>query len=375
MPSKTSKTHPSSRLKVPPFPTRAPSLRSRYFDAAGMLLTEFFHQFEHHPSNVHLPSHSQGDIAVQVRHMNAQFPRPIRIAAIWHPYPVQSHGSFLRARRKWLSSASLPQRKANPTELAESAAGETRWRTRGFPHEFWRAGGEASCRQDSAPRAPSRGHPGSRPAAALGGHGAARSARPQPSGPRLADRGGLHLPACRPHPGPGEAVRGLHGPPPNPRFPSPCRARPLTARFLRSRPRLEQQQARSGGSPGSGGGVGSPPQPAKRCVLARATNGVQPSRPLASPSALHPSLPAPSVRDQLPPPGPAEPPSAGPAASPLPRRPPPPLSGPRPRELPGWGGGARGAEASRAGEAGAPAAAAISAPPSRCPFMEMKHPA
>ena len=69
---------------------------------------EFFHQFEHHPANVHLPSHSQGDIAVQVRHMNAQFPRPIRIAAIWHPYPVQSHGSFrallaLRAglERRW----------------------------------------------------------------------------------------------------------------------------------------------------------------------------------------------------------------------------------------------------------------------------------
>lgn len=149
--------------------------------------------------------------------MNAQFPRPIRIAAIWHPYPVQSHGSFLRARRKWLSSASLSQRKANPTELAQSAAGE---RTQEFPHEFWRAGGEASCRQDSTPRAPSRGHPGSRPAAVLGGHGAAHPARPQPSGPRLADRGGLHLPACRPHPGPGEAVRGLHGPPPRPRFPS-----------------------------------------------------------------------------------------------------------------------------------------------------------
>lgn len=87
-----------------------------------MLLTEFLHQLQHHPSDVHLSGHSQGDITVQVRDMDAQFPRSVRVAAIWHPYPVQSHGSFLRARRKWLSSASLPQRKTNPTDSAAPAA-------------------------------------------------------------------------------------------------------------------------------------------------------------------------------------------------------------------------------------------------------------
>ncbi|XP_070234658.1 uncharacterized protein [Bos mutus] len=201
-------------------------------------------------------------------------------------------------------------------------------------------------------------------------------ARPQPSGPRLADRGGLHLPACRPHPGPGEAVRGLHGPPPRPRFPSvPAGPGPSPSASCAPGPDWSSNGRGAGACPAAA--VVSGP------LLCRRNAASWPERLMESsrrcPSPLPPrstplSPPPQSETSSLLPAPPSRPPRVRPPR-PSPAVPPPPLSGPRLRELPGWGGVARGGEASRAGEAGAPAAAAISAPPSRCPFMEMKDPA
>lgn len=82
-----------------------------------------------------------------------------------------------------------------------------------------------------------------------------RPARPQPSCPRLADRGGLHLPACRPHPARGDAARGLHIPPPRPRSPSgPSRPH----RRLLALPAGGSRGNRRGGGGSRGGGGGAP---------------------------------------------------------------------------------------------------------------------
>nr|XP_019823418.1 PREDICTED: uncharacterized protein LOC109564389 [Bos indicus] len=187
------------------------------------------------------------------------------------------------------------------------------------------------------------GEPAGRPAAG-------RTLRPAP------------LPAVTPAPAPRRS--SAETAPPKP----PFRARPLTERFLRSRPGLEQQRARSGGLPGSGGGVGS--------LLCRRNAASWPERLMESsgrcPSPLPPrstplSPPPQSETSSLLPAPPSRPPRVRPPR-PSPAVPPPPLSGPRPRELPGWGGVARGGEASRAGEAGAPAAGSNLGPAESLPF-------
>lgn len=217
-------------------------------------------------------------------------------------------------------------------------------------------GGPAGFRTNSGERRRRRGRaagtlrpaplPGGRPAlppgAALGGRGA-------PRGSSLADRGGLHLPACEPHPDPGRRrPRAPHSSSP---AALPLGSQPLTARSSRSRPGARAATgaaARAGGAAASG----PPLHPAKRSLPARAANGVPSSRPLATLAALHPSLPAPSAPGPLgwarllpsPPPSRAAPSGASRLApSPTGRRARAPGWGPS--GLPGWGpGGARGRE-------------------------------
>lgn len=99
-----------------------------------------------------------------------------------------------------------------------------------------------------------------------------RPARPQPSGPRLADRDGLHLPACRPHPGPKRrSPAGFTFLLPT-RAPSQVPARiPAPHRRLLALPAGGSRGNRRGGDGSRGGGFGPPPQPAKRYLPAGAT--------------------------------------------------------------------------------------------------------
>lgn len=150
-----------------------------------------------------------------------------------------------------------------------------RWRTRESLHKLRSTEAGQGCGQDCAPRP----FP-----AALGGHGATRPARPQPSGPRRASPAGL-LAAPRPGRRRPRAPRS-RSPPALPLGSWPG-SRPLTAQSSRSRP---------GAPAATGAGAaasGSPAQPAKRSLPAGAPNGVLSSRPLASPAVLHPSLPPP----------------------------------------------------------------------------------
>lgn len=150
----------------------------------------------------------------------------------------------------------------------------------------------------TAPCAPSRRLP--RAAARSGPRLPLRPARLQPGGLRLADRSGLHLPACEPHPDPRRRrPRAPHSslPPALPLRSQPG-SQPLTARS--SRLRLGTRAATGARARVRGAAaIGRPPQWAKRSLPAQATNGVPSSRPLASQPVLHPSLPAPSVPDPL----------------------------------------------------------------------------
>lgn len=112
-----------------------------------MLLTEFFHQLQHHPSDVHLPGHSQSDITVQVRDMDAQFPRPVRVAAIWHPYPVQSHGSLPASAEEMALVSVTPPKEDKPH------------RVRGAGRCEGEGGGAAATRAQPRARARATRHP------------------------------------------------------------------------------------------------------------------------------------------------------------------------------------------------------------------------
>lgn len=159
--------------------------------------------------------------------------------------PSCEHGGNGSRKRHSPKGRQIP-----PNSQSRPRSGRRR-RTRGFPHQLGRAAGGGTtggilrpapfpaAAQHSRPRQPSADTaPPVRPA------------RPQPSGPRLADRGGLHLPACRPHPARGDAARGLHIPPPRPRSPSGP-----------SRPHRRILALPAGGSRGDrrgGGGVRAP---------------------------------------------------------------------------------------------------------------------
>lgn len=278
-----------------------------------------------------------------------------------------------------------PKGRQIPPNSQSRPRGGRRWKTRGFPHQLGRAaagpaagrilrpaplpGGRSTLPPRRGPWRTRRSPPAS-------------PARPQASGPRLADRGGLHLPAGRTQGGRRRPRTAQSAPPPalllSPRRPGPSPRVPPAPRA--PKPGLALQQARGRRLAERRRRV--PTSAGKRCLPAGATNGVRSSRPLASPSVLHPSLPAPSIPVQLRPgaPAPSSPPR-GAARSGSSRLAPPPQSpaaplGARAAWTPGWGAGRRTAgERAVRGRRGAPAVAAISAPPIRCPFMEMKDPA